>query len=244
MVECEFIPDTLTHLAVPIDSLTPYEGNARRGNMDGITASIRNHGQYRPIVVNSRQIDGTSNVILAGNHTWQAMVDAGASHIAVTFVDVDADRAARINLIDNKLSDSATNDIDALFAQLSALPDIAGTGYSPDEMDDLIIQLGRVEVMPFVEFHGTYAETEAEFERRRQAAALALRGDGAVAVDARPETPNGTGVVPLTYKQFVVAMSTDLYAQMMRDIEALSERYECGDRAAVVAEALHREAKR
>lgn len=244
MVECEFIPDTLMHLAVSIDSLTPYERNARRGNIDDITASIRNHGQYRPIVVNRRQIDGRSNVILAGNHTWQAMVDAGASHIAVTFVDVDADRAGRINLIDNKLSDSATNDIDALLAQLNALPDITGTGYSPDEMDDLITQLGRVEVMPFVEFHGIYAETEAEFEERRQAAALARRGNGAVSVEARPETRNGTGVVPLTYKQFVVAMPADLYAQMMRDIEILSERYKCGERAAVVAEALHREADR
>ena len=55
------IPDTLRALAVPIDSVRPYEHNPRRGDLDAIKESLEANGQYRPVVANRR--DGT---VLAG----------------------------------------------------------------------------------------------------------------------------------------------------------------------------------
>ena len=51
------IPDTLRALAVPIDSVRPYEHNPRRGDLDAIKESLEANGQYRPVVANRR--DGT-----------------------------------------------------------------------------------------------------------------------------------------------------------------------------------------
>lgn len=166
-----FIPATLERLAVPLESLTPYPGNARRGKVSEIVASIQQHGQYKPITVNTRMIDGTQNIILAGNHTYQAMCELrgkGATHIAVTFVDVDADQAARINLIDNRLNDVAEYDTDALLEQLTALPDLDGTGYTPEDVDSLLEKLPAAGDAPSSEMPslwGVAIEVDSEAEQ-------------------------------------------------------------------------------
>lgn len=134
--QTSYIPETLSHLAVPIETLHPYPGNARRGNVGKLAESIRAHGQYRPLVVNRRD-----NIILAGNHTYQAMRQLGATSIAVTFVDVDDAEAARINLVDNRLSDEADYDLSALLAQLNDLGDLGGTGYDAHDLDELASEL-------------------------------------------------------------------------------------------------------
>lgn len=89
------IPATLAGLVVAVDSLRLYGQNPRRGDVDSICESLRNHGQYRPIVVRA----GT-NEVLAGNHTLAAARKLGWAEIAATFVDVDDDQAARIVLVD------------------------------------------------------------------------------------------------------------------------------------------------
>ena len=45
---------TLDALVVPIAGLEPYPANPRRGRVDVVRESLRRHGQYRPIVVNTR----------------------------------------------------------------------------------------------------------------------------------------------------------------------------------------------
>lgn len=118
------IPETLSALAVPIDSITPYRDNPRRGDLDAIKESLAVNGQYRPIVANRR-----TGEVLAGNHTLRAAELLGWTQIAVTWVDVDDETARRIVLVDNRSNDLAGYD-DALLASiLEDLPDLEGTGY-------------------------------------------------------------------------------------------------------------------
>lgn len=127
------IPPTLDALAVPISQLTPRKGNPRRGDIDSIAESLQRHGQYRPIVVNTR-----TNEVLAGNHTMAAASKLGWADIAATFVDVDEDQAARIVLADNRTADRGDYDNAALFHMLQALDnDYMGTGYDDDDMSRL-----------------------------------------------------------------------------------------------------------
>jgi ParB-like nuclease domain len=127
------IPETLDALRVPIETLHSYPRNPRRGRVDVLVQSLSRHGQYRPIVVNAR-----TQQVLAGNHTLAAARELGWDEIAVTFVDVDEDTAARIVLMDNRSSDLAVNDDDELAALLEHLPDLDGTGYDRVDLDALL----------------------------------------------------------------------------------------------------------
>lgn len=124
---------TVTAEAVPIDSLTLYPGNARQGDVGAISESLRVNGQYRPIVVNRR-----TSTILVGNHTWVAARALGWDRIAVTFVDVDETEAARIVLADNRTADLAGYDVETLTALLRDLSSFDGTGYTGDDLDELL----------------------------------------------------------------------------------------------------------
>ena len=131
------IPATLAALRVPVGSLRPYGRNPRRGNLQAIRESLQAHGQYRPLVVNRR-----SGEVLAGNHTLKAALELGWEEIAVTYVDVDEEQAARIVLVDNRANDLAGYDDAGLAALLEGLPTLAGTGYTATDLDRLLASLG------------------------------------------------------------------------------------------------------
>lgn len=120
----ERIPSTLEALQVPIEDLEPYDRNPRRGDVDAIVTSLKRHGQYRPVVANRR-----TSQVLAGSHVLLAARRMRWTHLAVTWVDVDDDTAARIALVDNRTNDLAGYDEAALLDLLTSLPDLAGTGY-------------------------------------------------------------------------------------------------------------------
>lgn len=133
------IAPELVQLAHPVDDLQPYQGNPRRGNVEGIGRSLARNGQYRPIVVNRGTYTGRRHEILAGNHTTRGAEFVGWTHVAVTWLDVDDDDAARVVLADNKLGDDATYDDDALLALVGSLADdLDGTGWSSAEYDKLL----------------------------------------------------------------------------------------------------------
>lgn len=131
------IPETLEQLRVPVASVKPYGRNPRRGDVREIANSLRKTGQYRPIVVNKR-----TGEVLAGNHTLRAAQSLGWEDIAATFVDVDEDTAARIVLVDNRSNDLAGYDDELLLELLQSLPDLDGTGYDEDALDDLLGDAG------------------------------------------------------------------------------------------------------
>ena len=131
---------TLKSTDVAVDSISLHPENVRQGDVGAISESLAKHGQYRPIVVQE-----STRHILAGNHTFKAAVALGWSKIAAVFIDVDDEQARRIMLIDNRLSDLASYDEDALVALLSELAKteagLDGTGYDGDDLDSMIAAL-------------------------------------------------------------------------------------------------------
>lgn len=115
---------------VALDTLRPAERNPRRGDVDAIRASLLEHGQYRPLVVNRR-----TGQVLAGNHTMRAMLELGWESAAVTWVDVDPDQASRIVLADNRTNETSTYDLELLERALSDLGDLTGSGWTADDLD-------------------------------------------------------------------------------------------------------------
>jgi ParB-like chromosome segregation protein Spo0J len=118
--------------SVPIDDLVPVAGNPRHGDVGSIAESLREFGQYRPLVVTN------DNVVLKGNHTLKAMKASGCTHALVTRVDADDDRARKIVAMDNRSSDLAGYDDDKLRDLLRSVDSWAGTGYDGDDVDDLL----------------------------------------------------------------------------------------------------------
>jgi ParB-like chromosome segregation protein Spo0J len=117
---------------VEIDSVKQLPNNPRRGNVPKIAESLGLLGQYRPIVV--RRED---NTILAGNHTWLAAKALKRKKIAVTWISCDDETARKIILADNRTSDLASYDNEALRDELRSLPDLEGTGYTQLDIDRL-----------------------------------------------------------------------------------------------------------
>lgn len=129
------IRTTLADLAEPIDQFTTHPDNPRVGDVLQIAESLRNHGQYRPIVANRADMQ-----ILAGNHTFLAAKQLGWEQIAVTYVNVDDDTARKIALVDNRSGDLADYDQDQLRQVVNTVPDLDGTGYPPS----LVAALNRI----------------------------------------------------------------------------------------------------
>jgi len=117
---------------VALITLKPYPNNPRKGNIDLIAKSLETYGQYKPITINKR-----TNEILAGNHTFQAAKKLGWATIQATYIDVDANTAAKIVLIDNKTSDSGGYDDTKLLGLLDSLGDLSATGYTDKDLKEL-----------------------------------------------------------------------------------------------------------
>lgn len=147
---------------LPVEQLTPFPGNARRGDVPLILESLRRNGQYRSLVVREQE-DGAL-VVLAGNHTMAALQlhgpgpcdyhtthrgeeqPCGVCHgqtwtpsARCEIVTCDDATARRINLVDNRASDAGTYDRDALAELLSYLDEdgYEGTGYTDAEVRQL-----------------------------------------------------------------------------------------------------------
>lgn len=123
-----------TH-TLPLDTLRPRGGNPRRGNIEAIRRSLQAHGQFKPIVVNRTS---TGHEIIAGNHTAQAARQLGWETIQAHVLEVDEDTARKIMLADNRTSDLATYELNALAQELAALDDLEGTGYAAGDLQAIM----------------------------------------------------------------------------------------------------------
>lgn len=122
---------------VPLDELTPFPGNAKRGDVDTIRASLRRNGQYRSLVV--REIPNGPLIVLAGNHTMQALAAEGHEAARCEIVLCDDATARRINLADNRTAELGDYDNDALAELLSYMDgDLEGTGWTDADIDALL----------------------------------------------------------------------------------------------------------
>lgn len=136
----EQIAEPLNDLVVDISTVKPRGKNPRRGDVEVIKESLKVNGQYRPIVVNKN-----NGEVLAGNHTLKAATALGWQKIAVTYVDADEEEAARIVLVDNRANDLATYENNTLIELLQEFEDLSGTGYSNDELEQLLKNLSDPE---------------------------------------------------------------------------------------------------
>ncbi|MCY0957717.1 ParB/Srx family N-terminal domain-containing protein [Streptomyces sp. H27-H5] len=165
---------------IPLDQLTPFPGNAKRGNVEAIVESLRRNGQYRSLVV--REIQNGPLIVLAGNHTMQAFTAHGPGNCGATVkagrgsrpcgicandptwepaprcevVTCDEDTARRVNIVDNRASDLGTYDFEALSDLLAGLDDLEGTGYSTRDVEDITALLTAPpdEAVPIMDHHG------------------------------------------------------------------------------------------
>lgn len=159
----EIIAEALAGLVAPIKSLKPHPDNPRRGDVTGIASSLARFGQVRPILAQR-----STSFIVAGNHTYQAALSLGWKRIAVAVVDLSDEDARAYMLADNRWSDVATNDDAALLAILRELGEagqLEGTGYSPDDLDDLLALL-ESQTTPPEPFGGGHSESPEETAAR------------------------------------------------------------------------------
>ena len=109
---------------VAIDAVRVSLRNPRRGDLGVIKQSLQANEQYAPVIVNRR-----TGEVLAGNHRVVAARELGWREIAVCYVDVDEEHARRIMLADNRTSDLAGYDTEALVRLLEETSsDLTGTG--------------------------------------------------------------------------------------------------------------------
>lgn len=124
---------------IPLDELTPFPGNAKRGDVDSIRASLRKNGQYRGLVV--RDVDG-AYIVLAGNHTMQALKAEGREAARCEVIRCDDSTARRINLADNRTAELGSYDDESLAELLQAAQDedgsLAGTGWTDADLAALL----------------------------------------------------------------------------------------------------------
>jgi ParB-like chromosome segregation protein Spo0J len=125
---------------VRVHELDNFPGNARRGDVDAIAKSLETFGQFQPIIAQL-----STKFVLVGNHTLAAARQLRWAHISVAYVDVDDEMARKIVLAANRTSDLATYDLDALAALLREVDDLEGTGFSPDDLSELMEDEPEVE---------------------------------------------------------------------------------------------------
>lgn len=112
----------IQHLAKDISTLRPLPKNPRRGNVEAISASYREFGQVKPIVVRPEE-DGTYTV-LAGNHQLEAAKRLGWTEIACIEFEGDSASAVAYSLADNRTSELGQTDPSILNNVISEITDI------------------------------------------------------------------------------------------------------------------------
>lgn len=117
--------------SIPLEQLTPYPGNARRGNIEAIRGSLRANGQYRSLIV---RVTPDALIVLAGNHTLLALAAEGHVEARCETIRCNEPTARRINLADNRTAELGGYDDEALAQLIGALDgDFSGTGWTEDD---------------------------------------------------------------------------------------------------------------
>lgn len=161
----------------PLRSLSPWERNYNRGDIDAIRASIERFGFNAALRV------WKDEIIVAGNHTYAALcrlrdldaaVPAGEAVrkrgddwevLCIDLSHLSFREAEAFAIADNRVAALATQDQNALAELLNELgsdpPLLEAIGYTADEIDVILARLGAPEV-EFPEFDES-AAADVEF---------------------------------------------------------------------------------
>jgi ParB-like chromosome segregation protein Spo0J len=126
---------------VSVADLKPHPKNPRKGAAEAIDQSIAENGFYGAVVAQK-----ATSLILAGRHRWERAQAAGIATLPVIWVDVDDQAALRILAADNRTSDLAAYDPQALAELLESVRTdgggLEGTGYDAAAFDAMLQQAG------------------------------------------------------------------------------------------------------
>ena len=176
---------------VPTKDLNVYYKNARRGDVDLIMESMKHNGVYKPLVVNRGTKTGRPNEVLCGNHSLMAIrrladenpQDERWQTVDVYVIDVDEDQAKRTVLVDNASNDKSTYDVEDLVNLLTELPTLEATGFTRDEVDELLESLDDIDAdiperpaEPVPEGFNLLVECENKEEQQRIKSRLLAEG--------------------------------------------------------------------
>lgn len=206
--------DALAALKVDITQLSEHPDNYNQGDVNLIAESLRANSQYKPIIFNK-----ATGHVLAGNHTLRAARALGWTHVAAIGIDTDDVTARKILAVDNQSAKKSVYD-DALLAELlQSIPDLEGTGFTDDDLDDLLAGLEEEVELPPAPTDAAYAETPEEHTER--AAAVASQSTFAA-----------QGVA-----EVILVMDIDAKEDMLRDLDAIAKHLDGITRAASAARA-------
>lgn len=135
MTPVRFTSD-LEQLLVPIESVFQHPLNPNATDLDELVDSIRIDGFHTPVVAQH-----STRLLLDGNQRYAALLALGATHIPVSFKDVDDAGAYRILMGANRLCRLGRDD-PAMVLELADMVinqplGLAGTGWNGDDIDDL-----------------------------------------------------------------------------------------------------------
>ena len=140
------VPIEQDYEMVPVDRITTHPENARKGSLEVIRESIRTNGFYGACVVQR-----STGRILVGNHRYMAAVEEGLVEVPVVWVDKSDDEARRLLLVDNRSTDLAVYDDQALVELLSNYADdnggLVGTGWDDGELAALLAAIEPPQVV-------------------------------------------------------------------------------------------------
>lgn len=207
-------------LLVPIDDVKLHPQNPRRGDVPSIVGSLERFGQLVPLVVWKQK-----GYVVAGNHRLLAARELGWTHIAVVEVELEKQEADAYLLADNRTSDLGRYDDDARLKLLRSLSDrgrLAGTGYSPDDVEDLMSRRRAILEAEREDFAGGYSDDDAELQRRGERAGPGV-GIREVILPLREEQFEHFGQwVKMLRKEYGTESITEtVYEAVKRQAEAL-----------------------
>jgi len=128
----------LEDLLVPVESLVEDPANARRHpvrNLEAIKSSLAARGQHAPIVVQKAGM-----VVRVGNGRLRAARGLGWTHVAAVVVDEDDIAASARAIADNRASELAEWDGEALgeiIGELQSAGAIEGLAFDPAEISQI-----------------------------------------------------------------------------------------------------------
>lgn len=136
--------EALRPFLVAVGDLEPTEGNPRRGDVQAVRESLARFGQVAPVVVDAA--DGRR--LVKGHHVRLAAIELGWTHVAALPSGfVNEDEALAFLLADNRSSDRGGYDNTDLLQMLRQVAEVSldGTGYTNDDLDDLLAQMRRLD---------------------------------------------------------------------------------------------------
>jgi len=130
---------------VQLSTLVPDPENPRahdQRNLDAIAASLRDHGQVEPLLVQK-----SSRMIIAGNGRAEAMRSLGWDKAHVVLLDVDDLQARKLSIQLNRSGELATWDEAVLTKHLQELGgladyDVGELGFDTAELEQLAAAYG------------------------------------------------------------------------------------------------------